>query len=203
MTAPAYPRLGHRYTFAEYLALERESDCKFEYFDGEITAMTGGTRRHAVLAFEVGYQLRRQLEDKPCEVCSADMRVRSKASGLATYPDVTVLCGPPEMDPEDPEETTLLNPSLVVEVTSKWSEKGDRAEKLVHYRTIPSLHTIIVVSQREKLVEIHERDTDLGGAPSASSWRLMRTVTDGGAGLAWIGVTIDVEALYAGPRRAR
>jgi hypothetical protein len=64
------------------------------------------------------------------------------------------------------------------------------------------LHTIVVVSQRERLVEIHERDAGTDGHP-APTWRPLRTVTKGSFELAWLGVVLDVDRVYAGASRAR
>src|SRR5688572_5973263 len=128
----AFPR--YDYTMAEYRAFERETDRKHEYFDGEIYAMTGGSPTHALLGATVGYQLSRQLDGKPCRVYSSDLGVRALATGLATYADVTVVCGPVELDPEDAD--TVTNPTVLVAVTSPTSEKRDRGDKLEHYKTI-------------------------------------------------------------------
>src|SRR5688500_17987165 len=99
--------------------------------------MAGGTPEHAALAMAVGRQLGNQLDGRGRRVFSANLRVKVSQTGLVTYPDVTVLCGSSQRDPES--HTTLLNPSVVVEVTSDSSEHYDRSVKLEHYKTIPSL----------------------------------------------------------------
>lgn len=92
------PRL-HRYTFQEYLVLEASSTVRHEFLAGEIYAIAGGTPQHAALAMAVGASLFSQTRGGPCRVHSSDLRVRALATGLTTYPDVTVVCGPYETDP--------------------------------------------------------------------------------------------------------
>ncbi len=80
----------HRYSFSDYLALEEASNTKHEFLDGEIYGMAGGTPEHAALSVAVSSAFLAQLRGGPCRVYSSDLRVRVLATGLATYPDVTV-----------------------------------------------------------------------------------------------------------------
>ncbi|MBE7483114.1 MAG: Uma2 family endonuclease [Polyangiaceae bacterium] len=156
MIAPA-PR--RRYSYEEYLAFEQTANVKHEYFAGEIYAMAGGTPEHAALAANVTTLLGVALRGRRCRVHSADLRVRVRQTGLATYPDVTVVCGAAESDPADP--STIVNPSVLVEVTSKSTEDYDRGEKLEHYQHIPSVKEITLVSHRERRLDVFTR-TDSG-----------------------------------------
>ena len=104
------PVARHRHT------LEETSNVKHEYFGGEIYAMAGGTPEHAALAAACSAALLEQLRGGPCRVYSSDLRVRVLSTGLAAYPDVTVVCGATERDPES--SSTVTNPRLVVEVLS-------------------------------------------------------------------------------------
>src|SRR3990172_1362679 len=103
----AAPAGLHRYSFADYLALEEASNTKHEFLSGEIYGMAGGTPEHAALSVAVSSVLRAQLRGGSCRVYSSDLRVRVLATGLATYPDVTVVCGELERDPDSP--TTVVN----------------------------------------------------------------------------------------------
>lgn len=181
-----YPR--HRYTFADYLRVERDSEAKHEYFEGEIYAMAGGTIAHAALGAEVMVQLGRQLGSGQCRLYSSDLRVTAKATGLYTYADATVICGPVKADPADPEGNTAVNPTVVIEVTSPSSEERDRGRKLEHYKTINSLWGVVVVSHRERLVEMHGRQ--------GTDW-IMQSATEGTIAVPGIDAVIDVDALYA------
>jgi Uma2 family endonuclease len=148
----------HEYTYAEYLAHEAASNVKHEYLEGEIYAMAGGSPEHAELAVAIGSALRAQLQGKPCRVFSSDLRIRVVETGLATYPDVSVVCGPLERDPESRE--TVLNPCVLVEVLSDGTERYDRGEKFEHYKRIPTLQTYVLVSQRAPLVEMWQLNGD-------------------------------------------
>lgn len=149
----------HRHTYREYLLLEDGSTVRHEFLDGEIYAMAGGTPEHAAIAMNVGAALVSQLRDRSCRVMSSDLRVRVLATGLATYPDVTVVCGPLERDPES--HVTVVNPTLVVEVLSDATEAYDRGEKLRHYRQVPTLRECVIASHRERRLESWRREPDL------------------------------------------
>jgi Uma2 family endonuclease len=153
MSLPA-PR--HRYTYGDYLSTEEGSPVRHEFYDGEIYAMAGGTPDHATLAVKVAAALVAQLAERPCRVMSSDLRIRVLSTGLATYPDVTVVCGPLEYDPES--RITVVNPTLLVEILSDGTEAYDRGEKLEHYRRIPSLRECLLVSHRERLIESWRRE---------------------------------------------
>ncbi|MGH9390658.1 MAG: Uma2 family endonuclease, partial [Vicinamibacteria bacterium] len=143
-------------TYADYLAHEEASNVKHEYLDGEIYAMAGGSPpEHASLAVAIASSLRNQLEGGPCRVFSSDLRVRVAESGLTTYPDVSVVCGPLQRDNESPE--TVMNPKVLVEILSDGTERYDRGEKFEHYKRIPSFEEYVLVSQKEPLVEVWHR----------------------------------------------
>jgi Uma2 family endonuclease len=105
----------HRYSFEDYLELEASSTTKHEFLGGEIYAMAGGTPEHASLASAVGGMLLERLRGGPCRPYSSDLRIRVLQTGLATYPDVTVVRGRTERDPGS--RTNVTNPCVVVEVT--------------------------------------------------------------------------------------
>ncbi len=176
----------NEYTFAEYVALEKGQvdGVKHEFVDREIVAMAGGTARHAALGAELVGQLRAQFRG-PCRVFSSDLWLGSLETGMTTYADASVVCGAIEKHPGEPN--IVVNPFVVCEVTSKSSEKKDRGAKLGHYRTMLSVHAVVIVSHREKRVEVHRR--------SKGSWTL-QTAVEGSLAVA-DGVSIDVDQLYA------
>ena len=96
-------------------------------------AMAGAGRAHNLIGGNAFYQLRHQLRQGPCEVYQSDMQVKVNATGLYTYPDVVVACGPQFVDDQ---EHTLLNPTLIVEVLSPSTEAYDRGLKFKLYRSI-------------------------------------------------------------------
>ncbi|MEY4547351.1 MAG: hypothetical protein RL685_3546, partial [Pseudomonadota bacterium] len=108
------------------------------------------------------------LRGKPCRVFSSDLRVHVEATHLSTYPDVTVVCGPIARSPLD--ENAITNPVLIVEVLSNSTEAYDRGEKFAHYRHLPSLKESLLVSQRERRLELHRRN-------AAGRWELFEAGT--------------------------
>lgn len=142
----------------EYLARERRSEHKSEYFGGEIFAMTGASRKHNLVAGNLFAGLKRELRDRPCESYISDMRVRIAAANVYTYPDVAVVCGQPEF--EDAEVDILLNPTLIVEVLSKSTAAYDRVAKFEYYRTLPSLLEYLLVSQDDYHVTQYVKQQD-------------------------------------------
>lgn len=149
-------RSRHRYTYAEYLAYERDSGLKHEYEDGEIVAMAGGSRRHNALASRMSAILEGARWDG-CVAFQSDQKVRVLSTGKATYPDASMVCGPIEGDPADPSGATITNPTLIVEVLSASTEEEDRGNKWQHYQLIPSLVQYILVSQSHARIESYMR----------------------------------------------
>jgi Uma2 family endonuclease len=181
----------HHYTYQQYVWLEQESTTRHEFLGGEIFAMAGGTPEHAAMAAEVIGQLREQLSGGSCRVFTSDLGVRVAATGLATYPDASVVCGPTERDPE--KKTNVLNPRALVEITSDGTEQYDRGEKLEHYKRIPSLRNVVVISHRESRADVWFR------ASETESWSHSE-VTSGGAELVAIGCVLDLDAVRAAAR---
>ncbi len=136
----------------EYLDSERLSPEKNEYFNGEIFAMAGASRKHNLIGANIVSSFHRQLRKrKGCEVYSSDMRVKVRKTGLYTYPDVVVLCSKPELEENDKD--VLLNPTVLVEVLSPTTEAYDRGDKFAHYRSIESLTDYLLISQTKMLIE--------------------------------------------------
>ncbi len=142
------------YTYADYLRMLAENPFKLEYCDGVVYAMAGGTPAHAALSAAVVAILRQRLLGR-CTTFTSDLKVRIEASDLATFPDVSVVCGALQASPIDANAVT--NPSLLVEVTSRSTEDYDRGEKLSHYKQLPSLCAVLFVSHKTRRVTIVER----------------------------------------------
>jgi Uma2 family endonuclease len=177
-------------TFDEYVRLERNSPVKHEYLAGRIYAIAGGTPDHGRLAFEIGATIGAAIRGGRCRGQSSDVRIRVRTTGLATYPDVSVVCGPRELDPED--ENAVTNPTLLVEVTSKSTEEYDRGEKFDHYREIPSLREYVVGAPGGGGLVGRRRETN-------GEWSTTVARAGQRAELRSVECTIDVDALYDGP----
>jgi len=142
----------------EYLAIERKAEDRSEYFNGEMFAMSGASRRHNLIVTNIVREISQQIKGKPCEVYSNDMRVKIPATGLYTYPDVVVVCDEPKF--EDEYIDTLLNPVVIIEVLSDSTEKYDRGQKFAHYRGIESLAEYMLVAQDNFKVEQFTKRSD-------------------------------------------
>jgi Uma2 family endonuclease len=142
----------------QYLEFERNSDERHEYFQGEIYAMSGASEAHNTITFNTAGSLHFQLRKRPCKGYSTDMRVKVRAVGLYTYPDVVVVCGEPKF--EDGEFDTLLNPTVLIEVLSPSTENYDRGKKFQHYRTLESLQEYLLISQESARIEHYVREGD-------------------------------------------
>ncbi len=173
----------------QYVALERRSDEKHEYFAGEVFAMGGASRNHNRITVNLSSLLHRALASRPCEVFASDMRVKVLGTGLYTYPNVAVVCNRPQF--EDSESDTLLNPELIIEVLSDSTEKYDRGKKFEHYRLIESVLSYTLVSQHRPLIEHFARHDN-------QQWLL--TVAEGldsQIEFARIGCRLDLADIYA------
>jgi Uma2 family endonuclease len=135
----------------EYLAIERQAEIRSEYLDGEMFAMSGGSRAHNLVVTNLVRELSLHLKKHPCEVYSGDQRVRIPEVDLYTYPDVVVACGEPRF--EDEHLDTLLNPVLIVEVLSPTTEAYDRGKKFQYSQKIDSLAEYVLVAQDQHRVE--------------------------------------------------
>lgn len=144
-------------TPAEYLAMERQSETKSDYWDGEVYALAGASRNHNLIVTNITIGLGTQVKGRPCEVYPGDMRVKA-AHAAYTYPDVVVVCGRPEF--EDRERDTLLNPTVLIEVLSPSTEAYDRGAKFEAYRSLPSLADYLLVAQDRAAVEHYSRQGD-------------------------------------------
>ena len=142
----------------QYLELERKAEFKSEYYAGQMFAMSGGSNKHSLIGGNVHALLWSQLRGRLCLTFNSDMKVRVDATGLYTYPDVSVVCGEPQYT--DGHQDMVENPVVVVEVLSPSTEGYDRGEKFVHYQWISSLTDYLIISQETMRVEQYVRQTD-------------------------------------------
>jgi len=183
----ANPAHRSSYSLEDYLRLERWSPVKHEYLDGQIYAMAGGTPDHAALAGAFITLIGGQLKGGRCRVLTSDLRVRVPTSGLETYPDVTVICGPRQIDPRD--EHAVNNPTLIVEVLSPTTEEYDRTDKFEHYKALSSLRQYVLVAQDTRTVEVRSRS-------ESGEWTSRVYRDDEVAELPSIAARLDLRELY-------
>lgn len=133
------------YTPEEYLELEEKADYKHEYRDGEIVPMTGGTTNHNEIALNVAANLKFGLRRQNYRVYIGDVRLWIPRYRQYTYPDVMVIEGEPVYTGTG--TTTVMNPSLIVEVLSKSTKNYDLGDKFIYYRSIPEIKEYILIDQ--------------------------------------------------------
>lgn len=181
----AVPMRLHRWTEAEYLAFERVSDAKHEYYDGQIYDMVGASYKHNLIAANAHFALRTALSERRCIVLQSDQRVKLERAYV--YPDVVVVCGEPQLADQD----TLLNPTVIVEVLSPATEAHDRGVKWQRYQSLESLQDCLLIAQDAPKVDHFARH-------GAQQWLL--TVHEGLTSvvrLLGMNVQLPLAALYA------
>jgi Uma2 family endonuclease len=188
----ALPR-EHWVSPAEYLEIERASDLKYEYENGRIYAMAGGTQAHARIAYNMANLLDDHLTNKPCRFFQSDIKVQVAADKYY-YPDVTVTC-----NPEDIKDSLdmIRAPHLIVEVLSPSTEYRDRGPKLRAYQACKSIEEYMLISTQQQAVEIYRRlpPTDLLRIP-LGDWAYRQYGPGEKVELVSIGLTFPIEALY-------
>ncbi len=155
MTAVTSAAKSRLITEAEYLALEEHADFKSEFFNGEVFAMSGASSTHSEITVRLGHELVNALDGRPCKVFGSDTKIKTSATGLYTYPDVSVTCSSPEFD--DSKSMVLLNPQMICEVLSSSTEAYDRGTKFRHYESLQSLKAYVLLSQWEHQAEVFWR----------------------------------------------
>lgn len=186
------------YTEDEYLALERASQERREYVDGQIYLMAGESEAHGTICINLTVEIGSQLKGTPCRAFSKDTKVRSgplpksrySAEGLYSFPDLLVVCG--ERQYLDEHQDVLLNPKVIIEVLSPSTEAFDRTDKFARYREhVDSLTDYVLVAQSQPLVEHFARDDN-------GQWVIAATATDLSASVIInsIGCTLKLSDVY-------
>ncbi|MGC1199022.1 MAG: Uma2 family endonuclease, partial [Geitlerinemataceae cyanobacterium] len=149
----AVPSHSPKLTPVEYFAWEEQQLCRHEYINGEVYAMSGGTRNHSRIALKFGALLDNHLSDRSCEVFNSDCRVKIVETDDYTYPDVSVSC-----DRRDKTTTQYITyPCLIAEVLSDSTEAYDRGNKFFRYRQNPQLQDYVLVSSQEIAIDLYRK----------------------------------------------
>lgn len=146
------------FTAEQYLDLERHTEIRHEFLDGTVYAMSGASRAHSAICFNLAVSIGSQLRGTPCTGHSSDMKVRAGDASLFAYPDMTIACGEPIL--HDDHGDVLLNPVVIFEVLSRSTETYDRGEKFERYKTIETLTDYVLVSQDRARIEHFSRQAD-------------------------------------------
>jgi Uma2 family endonuclease len=178
-----------QYTPEEYLQLERESEIRHEYRDGEIVPMTGGTANHNSIFLNLCVALKLGLRGQNYKVFGGDLRLWIPEYQLYTYPDAMVIQGEPVF--QDNRQDTVTNPCLIIEVLSKSTQNYDRSDKFKFYRSMPSFQEYLLINQYQIELE-HYTKTPEG-------WLLRDyTAETQQIKLASVGLELSIADLYEG-----
>ncbi len=155
----AIPITSQQMTLEEYLEFDYNAEGRYEYFDGEVIEMSGGSPEHSLLGSKIGFLLNRELLPKGCLVFQSDVRIKVPEMLPYRFGDVSALCGKPIY--EDLGKSRLLvNPTLIIEVLSSSTENYDRGEKFKAYKSIESLREYVLVSQSKKFVTLYTKHNE-------------------------------------------
>jgi Uma2 family endonuclease len=143
---------------AEYLAFERAAPVRHEYFQGRMYAMAGASPAHEAIVSNVLRHAGNALDGGPCFPYGSNLRVKCP-TGLYSYPDVSIVCGPLEFD--DHRKDTITNPAVLIEVLSPSTETYDREDKFKNYRSLESLREYVLIAQDRCHIEVFRRKSPL------------------------------------------
>ena len=146
----------HYYSLEEYFALEDASDARFEYWDGDIICMSGGSRAHGTIGSNVVVLLGISLRGGKCRAFTGDMAVYTPTLLPYRYPDASAACGELKFEHIKGHDA-LVNPVVIIEVLSPSTATLDEGPKFVAYQVIPTLRDYILVSQDEPRVVHYTR----------------------------------------------
>jgi Uma2 family endonuclease len=146
---PAAEYLPKGLSIEEYLAFERQSNVKHEYYRGEVFAMSGAGNVHNIIFSNLFGDIAYKLKGKPCRPYGSDMRVHIPENTLFTYPDISVFCKNIQMLDDD----NAIGPTVIFEILSPSTRNYDRGGKFKLYRDIPSLKEYILIDTDSVSIE--------------------------------------------------
>ncbi len=134
-----------KYSLEEYFEIERSSEEKFEFWDGNVWSMSGASPLHERVVVNLGGHLRELLRGRGCSVFGSNLKVKVPEYSPYRYPDLSAYCGEGIFETISGLEI-LTNPQLIVEVLSPSTEAFDRGEKFTYYKSIPSLVEYLLIA---------------------------------------------------------
>jgi Uma2 family endonuclease len=149
----------HKMTMEEYIEFDKNNEGRWEYFDGEVIEMAGGTLNHNQIASNISRILGNKLEEKGCRALPGDMRLKAPKALPYRYPDVVVACGEPIIEKIQGQEM-LVNPLLIIEVLSSSTEGYDHGAKITSYQSIESFQEYLLIAQDRPHITQYARQQD-------------------------------------------
>lgn len=178
---------SQKMTVEEYLAWESQQELRYEYCDGQVIAMAGGTKTHDKLAFNLRRALSDRVEAQGCDMTGSDVKVLVRKGVSYRYPDLAVSCD----ERDQSNETFYEFPTLIVEVLSPGTEAIDRIDKFKEYIQIPTLQEYVLISAEEIRVECYRRG-------EGRLWLYFQYYVGEAIILESIGVEVPIELIYRG-----
>lgn len=176
------------YTKEEYFELLSNSLHKYEYLDGRVRMMAGGTAAHGDIVGNIYFEMRRGSHD--CKINNSEIAVAVAKANKYFFPDASALCAPPEYEPG--ALSKLTNPSLIVEVLSEGTAEYDRSSKFTDYRKLESFREYILIDSRQYSIESYYRESN-------DLWRIGSYYKlDQSLPVYTLGVDIPLRDIYAG-----
>ncbi len=156
MDAQRLPQLS----LSEYVKLEEETGIRYEFHDGYVFAMAGGSINHGLISTRLIVLIGMGLlgAKRSCTVINNDVKLAIAVKNRYLYPDLSVVCG--DIERSNDLREAIGNPILIVEVLSKSTAAYDRGDKLYLYRQLPSLQEYLIVEQDKPHVDLYQRDGD-------------------------------------------
>lgn len=154
-------------TPTEYLVEERAAEYKHEYYQGQVTAMSGASLEHNQILVNLILEIGTALKDKSCSILPSEMRVTVPSGDVFMYPDAVIYCGEPEL--MDDHFDTLLNPVVIFEILSPSTAAHDRKAKFALYKQIPSFKEYVLIDSTRVSVEVSHRQAD-GSWKQEAGW---------------------------------
>jgi Uma2 family endonuclease len=173
------------FTPEEYFAWSEKQLEKYEYLEGEVYAMSGGSKNHSLIAVKLTTLLTNHLDDSGCEAGNSDLRVNIAGTQNYTYPDASVTC-------DDRDKTTtqyITYPCLIIEVLSSSTESYDRGGKFRLYRKNPSLRDYLLVSSTSIEMDLYHKN-------DAGEWIILNYTEGDIVELKSINLRFPVEQVY-------
>ena len=169
----------------QYFEWEAQQELRYEYFDGNVFAMTGGSLSHGRIGLNVSSLLKSRVQGQGYLVFNSDGKVGISEAGPFTYPDTSVSC-----DERDRTATEFIQfPCLIVEVLSPSTEAYDRGGKFALYRQLESLQEYVLVGSETKTVEVFRRESN-------GIWSFIPYAGEDEVEFASVGLTVSIDAIY-------
>ena len=177
------------YSFTEYVQLEQNEGIRYEFWDGEVFAMAGSTKRYNRIVQSLARILYPFSQQNGCEVFTENVRQKLNRGERYVYPDVIYTCDPADIDND--MAASVASPSLLIEVISQSTERIDTHDKRPHYTKLPSLLYYVLIHQTAYRAEVFERNVNFW------KYRLIEGA-DALIDLPLLGITIPMTDVYDG-----